>query len=131
MYQIELGPPYELASLYLDQETLIVNYCGGVSFCMKKLPHVQQAYQGKGRKAEYTLNVPEHSSFLQLCYRLSHIQAWLTVKDQDGRVLCDTKTGANQETKTVKLPVSQVNTLTFQVATADSATMWELDAEIY
>jgi hypothetical protein len=131
LYQIELGPPYELAVLYLDQEVIIVNYCGGVSFRMKKLPHVQKVYQGKGIKAEYTLNVPEHSSFLKLSYRLNHVQAWLTVTDQDGRILCETKTGANKATKTVKLPVSQVNALTFKVMTANPNTGWKLDAAIY
>ena len=129
--KIELGPPYELAVLYLDQEEIIINYCGGVSFRMKKLPNVQQVYQGKGIKAAYTLKVPEHSSFLQLRYRLANVLALLTVKDQDGRVLCETKTGALRETKTVRLPVSQVNALTFQVMTGDPNTAWKLEAAIY
>jgi len=120
LYQIELGAPYELAALYLDQETLMVNHCGGVSFCLKKLPHVQQTYQGKGA-AEYEQMVPDHSTYLQLRHEFD-LLATLIVQDQDGRVLCHTKTGTNQETKTVKLPVSQVNALTFQVDTADAAT---------
>jgi hypothetical protein len=116
--------------LYLDQdqETLIVNYCGGVCFFMKKLPHAQQSHRGKG-DAAYTFNVPEHSSFLQLHYWLGDAQA--TVKDQDGRIICNTKTGANQEVKTVRLPAAKVSAFTFLVDTANPKTKWKLDAEIY
>ena len=137
LYKIELGHPCELTDLYLDLyldldlETLIVDCCHGrVCFFMKKLPHAQQSHRGQG-DATHTFDVPEHSSFLQLRYWLGHAQAWLTVKDQDGRIVCHTKTGANQEVKTVRLPAAKVSTFTFLVDTANPKTKWKLDAAIY
>ena len=137
LYRIQLGHPCELTDLDLDlyldldQETLIVDCCHGrVCFFMKKLPHAQRSYRGKG-SATYTFDVPEHSSFLQLRYWLGHVQAWLTVKDQDGRIVFDTKTGANQEVKTVRLPAAKVSAFTFRLDIVDSETKWKLDAAIY
>ena len=129
LYEIELGLPYELALLYLAQETLIVNYCGGVCFFMKKLPHVQQVYKGAGR-AEYALQVPAHSTYVKLNYKLDQL-ATLIVKDQDGTVLCHTKTGAKKEIKTIKLSLSQVSKLTFKVTSPLSDQKWRFNAAIY
>jgi hypothetical protein len=132
LYKIELGHPWELTALYLDldQETIMVNRCGGVCFFMKKLPHAQRSYRGKG-SATYTFDVPEHSSFLQLRYWLGHVQAWLTVKDQDGRIVCSTKTGENRGVKTVRLPTAKVSAFTFLLDIVGSETKWKLDAAIY
>jgi hypothetical protein len=131
LYRIELGPPYALALLYLDQdqETLIVNYCGGVCFFMKKLPHVQQVYKGAG-KAEYELIVPEHSTYLSIRYKFDRLIT-LIVQDQDGSVLCHTKTGTNQATKTIKLPLSQISKLTFKVTSPFLECQWWFNAAIY
>jgi len=128
---IHLGKnAYELGVIYLDKDIMILNYCGGVTFFMEKIPEIEKHYQGKESSIQ-TLDVVKPCEFVKLTYSVQGTPARLMVKDQVGKTLFRILLEGNEQTKTIRVPLTKVTELTFEVFSSHPDFEWHLAALVY
>ena len=124
------GNEYGLGVLYLDKDLMILNYCGGVTFFMEKIPEIEKHYQGKESSIQ-TLDVVKPCEFVKLTYSVQGTPARLMVKDQVGKTLFRILLEGNEQTKTIRVPLTKVTELTFEVFSSHPHFEWHLAALVY
>ena len=120
----------ELGVIYLDKDLMILNYCGGVTFFMEKIPEIEKHYQGKESSIQ-TLDVVKPCEFVKLTYSVQGTPARLMVKDQVGKTLFRILLEGNEQTKTIRVPLTKVTELTFEVFSSHPHFEWHLAALVY
>jgi len=128
---IHLGKnAYELGVIYLDKDLMILNYCGGVTFFMEKIPAIEKYYQGQESSIQ-TLALAKPYEFVKLTYSVKGTPAQLKIKDQLSKTLLSIIIEGNKQTKTVRVPLAKVSQLTFEVSSSRPDFAWNIDALVY
>lgn len=132
MNKIELGCNDEpnLNTLYLKQDTLILNYVGGVTLLMTKEPFGKKSFVGVGKSTE-ELGLTGEETSLKLSYDFLTEADQLTIEDEKGNTLFSTEMLATNGVKETEIPLSGVNKLFFKVKASKSSSKWKLTAELY
>ncbi len=129
--EIEIqGNEYELGVIYLDKDLMILNYCGGVTFFMEKIPAIETHYQGKNSSIQ-TLALVQPCEFVKLTYGAQGTSSRLIIKDQVGKTLLRILLEGNEQTKTIRVPLSKVSQLIFEVSSSSPDFEWNIDALVY
>ncbi len=121
---------YELGVIYLDKDLMILNYCGGVTFFMEKIPAIEKYYQGQESSIK-TLALVQPCEFVKLTYSAQGTSSRLIIKDQVGKTLFRILLEGNEQTKTIRVPLSKVTELTFEVFSSHPYFEWHLAALVY
>lgn len=121
---------YELGVIYLDKDLMILNYCGGVTFFMEKIPAIEKYYQGQESSIQ-TLALAKPYEFVKLTYSVKGTPAQLKIKDQLSKTLLSIIIEGNKQTKTVRVPLAKVSQLTFEVSSSRPDFAWNIDALVY
>lgn len=132
MSKIELGCDNEpnLNTLYLKQDTLILNYMGGVTLFMTKEPFRKKSFAGVGKSTkELTLTGEETS--LKLSYDFLTEADRLILEDGKGNELFSTDMIATDGMKNAEIFLSGVRKLFFKVKASKSSSKWKFTAELY
>ncbi len=128
---ISLGKDaYGLGAIYLDKDIMILNYCGGVTFFMEKIPAIEKHYQGKNSSRQ-TLDLANPCEFVKLTYSVKGTPAQLIIKDQQSKTLFRILLEGNEQTKTVYVPLAKVTQLTFEISSLQPNLEWNIDTLVY
>ena len=125
--KIELGCEYGLGILYLKEDTLILNYVGGVTLFMTKIPFTKRSFIGSGKSTEELVLTGEETS-LKLSYDFLTEADQLVIEDEKGNELFSTGMKVTKGLKESEIPLLGVTKLVFKVK---SSSKWKFTAKLY
>lgn len=128
--KVELGCEYGLSILYLKEDTLILNYVGGVTLFMTKVPFAKKSFIGSGKSTEELVLTGEETS-LKLSYDFLTEADQLIIEDEKGNELFSTGMTVTKGVKKSEIPLLNVSKLVFKVKSSKSSSKWKFTAKLY
>jgi hypothetical protein len=129
IYLIDLGCGYDLSILYLKQDTLILNYLGGVTFFLTKLSNEVKEYKGNGNSTKELLLTGKETS-IKLDYEFYKEPDQLILEDQNGKQLFKTEVTTTNGVKTTSVRLNKVTKIVFKVKSKLPNSVWRFKIEL-
>jgi hypothetical protein len=127
--KIELGCEYGVGILYLKQDTLILNYIGGVTLFMTKQPYAFESYTGTGSITK-ELKLTGKETTLKLSYEFYKEADELIVYDQNGKELDRTGMQATTKEVTETINIYDVTKLVFKIESKEANSKWKFSVMV-
>lgn len=127
--KIELGCEYGISIMYLKQDTLILNYLGGIVLFMTKLPYSTKLYTGSGNITKEQV-LTGNETLLKLSYEFYKEADELIVYDQNGKELHRTSMRATTKEVTETIIIYDITKLVFKIESKEKDSKWKFSVTV-
>ncbi len=127
---VDLGCGYDLSILFLNKDTLILNYLGGVTLFLVKIPNETKTYQGVGSELQI-VDWKTDGTFLVLDYNFYAEPDKLIVENIEGNILFQTKMITKKNT--IRIPINAIGTkkIFVKINSNKRDSKWSYSVKVY